>query len=71
MAYNFQNRRKFRGGGNRNKYGQVVTLGNNSTVKEKVGTTEDTTKSDSNIERPAKAERRADEISGVKQIITW
>ena len=71
MGYSFADRRKFRGGGNRNQYGQVVTLGNNSTVKQKVGTTEDTTKSDSNIERPAKAERRADEISGVKQIMGY
>ena len=54
MAYNFQNRRKFRGGGKRNKYGQVVTLGDNSTVKQEVGTNTDTTKADNKIERPAK-----------------
>ena len=71
MGYSFADRRKFRGGGNRNQYGQVVTLGNNSTVKQKVGTTEDTTKSDSNIERPAKAERRADEVKGVKQMMGY
>ena len=71
MGYSFADRRKFRGGGNRNQYGQVVTLGNNSTVKEKVGTTEDTTKSDSNIERPARAERRADEVKGVKQMMGY
>ena len=71
MGYSFADRRKFRGGGNRNQYGQVVTLGNNSTVKQKVGTTEDTTKSDSNIERPARAERRADEVKGVKQMMGY
>ena len=71
MGYSFADRRKFRGGGNRNQYGQVVTLGNNSTVKQKVGTTEDTTKSDSNIERPARAERRADEVNGVKQMMGY
>ena len=71
MGYSFADRRKFRGGGNRNQYGQVVTLGNNSTVKQKVGTTEDTTKSDSNIERPARAERRADEVKGVKQVMGY
>ena len=36
MAYNFNKRREARGGGKRNKYGQVVTLGKNSTIKEEV-----------------------------------
>ena len=67
MAYNFNKRREFRGGGKRNQYGQVITLGDNSTVKQEVGTNTDTTKSDSNNERPAKSTRRAGEINGVKQ----
>ena len=67
MAYNFNKRREFRGGGKRNQYGQVITLGDNSTVKHEVGTNTDTTKSDSNNERPAKSTRRAGEINGVKQ----
>ena len=67
MAYNFNKRREFRGGGKRNQYGQVITLGDNSTVKQEVGTNTDTTKSDSNSERPAKSTRRAGEINGVKQ----
>ena len=44
MAYNFNKRREFRGGGKRNQYGQVITLGDNSTVKQEVGTNTDTTK---------------------------
>ena len=36
MGYSFADRRKFRGGGYRNQYGQVVTLGKNSTIKEEV-----------------------------------
>ena len=71
MAYNFQNRRKFRGGGKRNKYGQVVTLGDNSTVKQEVGTNTDTTKADNKIERPAKKSRSADDVSDVKQVMGY
>ncbi len=71
MAYNFQNRRKFRGGGKRNKYGQVVTLGDNSTVKQEVGTNTDTTKADNKIERPAKKSRSFDDVSGVKQVMGY
>ena len=73
MAYNFNKRRDARHGKrvNRNKYGQVVTLGDNSTIKQEVGTNTDTTKADNQIERPQKSSRRAEEISGVKQVMGY
>ena len=70
MAYNFNKRREARGGGKRNKYGQVVTLGNNSTIKEEVtGTTVEQNKKVP--DRPQKKERTAGQVNGVKQVMGY
>ena len=70
MAYNFNKRREARGGGKRNKYGQVVTLGNNSTIKEEVtGTTVEQNKKVP--DRPQKKERTAGQVKGVKQVMGY
>ena len=70
MAYNFNKRREARGGGKRNKYGQVVTLGKNSTIKEEVTGTN--AEQDKKVpDRPQKKARTAGEVKGVKQVMGY
>ena len=70
MAYNFNKRREARGGGKRNKYGQVVTLGKNSTIKEEVTGTN--AEQDKKVpDRPQKKERTAGQVKGVKQVMGY